>query len=387
MDLGKPIIIVTLNYRVNVFGFMSSKELIEEATSLGETPVLNQGLNDQRLGLEWIQNSIHHFGGDAAQVTIAGESAGAASVLCHLKGGRALFKQAMIQSSPIPRLRTLEEAQTGFDKLVKSAGIPTDAAAPEKLAALRALSADQLLELFDGSVSMPIIDPEWFAEHNRATLRSPSFWARFPDWCSQVILGHTKDEAALFLTPFQTCPDEELVEFVHSLAPDVGDQVLFADGKRPLEVITQWATQESFIRPCVEMLSAAAGYGHTVYGYEIAVVDPFPGTLHGFSWHSFGVPLTFYQPPGRIYPEIATTQDKLSAALVDFFYGREPWEAFNVEGRKICWDGEQSRLIKAADSVRSTDTTMSTGTDQKGHGIPAETGMGIIAAALKMQTS
>jgi carboxylesterase type B len=46
LDIGKPIIIVAINYRLNVFGFLSSRELIAEARSLGEEPISNQGLND-----------------------------------------------------------------------------------------------------------------------------------------------------------------------------------------------------------------------------------------------------------------------------------------------------------------------------------------------------
>jgi carboxylesterase type B len=97
---------VAINYRLNIFGFLSSRELIEEARSVGGEPISNQGLNDQRIALQWIQSSICHFGGDASKITLSGESAGAASVLCHLKGPLQLFQQAFLQSPPAPRLRT-----------------------------------------------------------------------------------------------------------------------------------------------------------------------------------------------------------------------------------------------------------------------------------------
>ncbi|KAJ4502550.1 hypothetical protein HRR83_009263 [Exophiala dermatitidis] len=69
---AQDLIIVSLNYRTNVFGFPLSPEL--------PLTQRNLGLLDQRLALDWIQRNIQAFGGDPKKVTIFGESAGAASV-------------------------------------------------------------------------------------------------------------------------------------------------------------------------------------------------------------------------------------------------------------------------------------------------------------------
>ncbi|KAJ0168319.1 Liver carboxylesterase 1 [Colletotrichum tanaceti] len=66
------IVVVTFNYRLNVFGFPNSEQLPLRAQNLG--------FLDQRLALEWVQANIHAFGGDPAKVTIAGESSGGSSV-------------------------------------------------------------------------------------------------------------------------------------------------------------------------------------------------------------------------------------------------------------------------------------------------------------------
>lgn len=69
-------IAVSIQYRLNAFGFLSSDEV-----HLKGTP--NAGLLDQQLALQWVQQYIHLFGGDRTQVTIFGQSAGGGSVMLH----------------------------------------------------------------------------------------------------------------------------------------------------------------------------------------------------------------------------------------------------------------------------------------------------------------
>ncbi|TDZ14798.1 Carboxylesterase 5A [Colletotrichum orbiculare MAFF 240422] len=66
------IVVVTFNYRLNIFGFPNSPQLALQQQNLG--------FLDQRLALQWVQTNIHAFGGDPAKVTIAGESSGGSSV-------------------------------------------------------------------------------------------------------------------------------------------------------------------------------------------------------------------------------------------------------------------------------------------------------------------
>lgn len=73
VQIGKPVIIVSINYRLSAFGFLSSKEV----QSQGAT---NLGIRDQWKALEWINENIEGFGGDPKQVTVWGESAGTFSI-------------------------------------------------------------------------------------------------------------------------------------------------------------------------------------------------------------------------------------------------------------------------------------------------------------------
>ncbi|ALC41995.1 clt [Drosophila busckii] len=89
--LQQEVIVVTLNYRLGALGFLS----LPEAGIFG-----NAGLKDQRLALEWIQQNIANFNGDQQNVTLFGESAGAASVHLHAYAAHAnkLFHKAILQS-------------------------------------------------------------------------------------------------------------------------------------------------------------------------------------------------------------------------------------------------------------------------------------------------
>ncbi|KAF2650147.1 alpha/beta-hydrolase [Lophiostoma macrostomum CBS 122681] len=93
----EDVIVVTVNYRTNVFGFPNSPEL-----PLAEQ---NLGFLDQRLGLDWVQRNIQAFGGDPDKVTIFGESAGAFStdalLTSYPKNSAPPFRAAILQSGQI----------------------------------------------------------------------------------------------------------------------------------------------------------------------------------------------------------------------------------------------------------------------------------------------
>lgn len=97
---GDRFMVVTLNYRLGAFGFLSSDEV-----NVRGTP--NAGLYDQQLALRWVQRYIHLFGGDPALVTIFGHSAGAGSVMLHDTAyggtlGTSLFKNSITSSTYLP---------------------------------------------------------------------------------------------------------------------------------------------------------------------------------------------------------------------------------------------------------------------------------------------
>lgn len=140
VDLGQPIIGVSANYRLNAFGFSASKEM-EEAG------LLNLGLEDQRVAMQWVQEHISDFGGDPNQVVIMGESAGSWSVAAHLlwddgEGSDDLFNGAMALSGGPVMVEGAERAQPVFDHMVGRTGCTN---APDKIACLKVADFDDIM--------------------------------------------------------------------------------------------------------------------------------------------------------------------------------------------------------------------------------------------------
>jgi len=151
----KGVIFVSINYRVGVFGFLAHPELSAEA---GYGSSGNYAILDMIAALKWIQQNIEQFGGDAGNVTIAGQSAGSFAVnyLTVSPLAKGLFHKAIAQSgaaflkSPFRPSVTLEEAeQTG---LAFAEGLGS-----ASLAELRSLPADSILNA-RGGLNGPFTD-------------------------------------------------------------------------------------------------------------------------------------------------------------------------------------------------------------------------------------
>lgn len=141
----RGIIVVSVNYRVGVFGFFAHEGLRKKK----KDAVANFGSLDQQAGLRWVQENIAAFGGDPDQVTIAGQSAGGGSVLSQMvcPENRGLFHRAVIMSAMIRSPyqdastsgpvapRTMEEAQKlseAFLEYVGASSIDEARKIPEK---------------------------------------------------------------------------------------------------------------------------------------------------------------------------------------------------------------------------------------------------------------
>lgn len=136
------VVVVVPNYRLGALSFFTSPALRKETGG-----VANLALADQQAALRWVKRNIGAFGGDAARVTLFGESAGAWSV-CHQlasPGAAGLFSRAIMQSGACT-LNTatvpLKAADASSQEAAKTLGCP---AGPQQLACLRALPARKVM--------------------------------------------------------------------------------------------------------------------------------------------------------------------------------------------------------------------------------------------------
>ncbi|HET8626601.1 MAG TPA: carboxylesterase family protein [Thermomicrobiales bacterium] len=132
------LVVVTLNYRLGLFGYLRGVDVCGEALpSTGQ-----EGLLDQLAALAWVQREIGAFGGDPARVTVAGQSAGARSiaVLLALPRARGLFHRAILQSGAVVELPSPASAATVARAILADVGLT-----PREAARLRDLPAAHLL--------------------------------------------------------------------------------------------------------------------------------------------------------------------------------------------------------------------------------------------------
>ena len=140
----KGIVAITVNYRLNIFGFFAHPELTAEAPYKASG---NYGYLDQNAALKWVQRNVSAFGGDPKRVTIAGESAGSISVSAQMASplSKDLIAGAIGESgaaihptlAPIP----LAEAEKTGVEFAEKAGYTS-------LKALRSLSANELMDSY-----------------------------------------------------------------------------------------------------------------------------------------------------------------------------------------------------------------------------------------------
>ncbi|EJT78180.1 para-nitrobenzyl esterase [Gaeumannomyces tritici R3-111a-1] len=134
------IIVAQINYRVGPFGFLQSKEVKEGAS-------LNNGLKDMIQAAKWLKQHVDKFGGDPDQIVAVGDSAGATAVQLLLAAWAdedpktAMIKGAILESTSVATIRTIEQGQEQYACLLNATGCTT---ATDTLACLRAANSSAL---------------------------------------------------------------------------------------------------------------------------------------------------------------------------------------------------------------------------------------------------
>jgi para-nitrobenzyl esterase len=191
----KGVVLVSIAYRVNQFGFLALPELSAENPNHVSG---NYGILDQIAGLKWIQKNIAAFGGDPKKVTIFGESAGAISVsmLCASPLAKGLFSGAISQSGgsfgptrpttfPGENMKTLKQAEESGKTYMQKAGVSS-------IAELRKIEAEKLPSGFGMPGGWPITDGYVIPDDQHRLYEA----GKYNDVA--VLIGYNSDEGASF---------------------------------------------------------------------------------------------------------------------------------------------------------------------------------------------
>ena len=179
----KGVIVVTINYRLGIFGFFAHPELTAESKHHASG---NYALLDQVAALQWVKKNIAAFGGDPGRVTIFGESAGswAVNALMASPVAKGLFQRAIGESGGIfSAMPTLAESEKAGVALAKKLGVEQNA-----LKALRERPAEELLKASDGEIARAIVDG-WVLPQDARTIFSQGKQNDVP-----LIAGNNADE-------------------------------------------------------------------------------------------------------------------------------------------------------------------------------------------------
>lgn len=295
--LEKDVVIVTFNYRLGVFGFLST----EDESALG-----NWGIKDQLLALQWVQENIHAFGGDKNLVTIFGQSAGAGGVsyLSQISQAEGLYHRVILQSGSSLNLWALaRQARNISFTIGNSLGL--NASDSETLIKeLREVEATILhiesskTDLFstfmdnprNGLVFAPVIEPK--CKKSVITWRSHEKLSKGDFYRVPFMLGFNTQEAGesvnildwvrLFLVTFDLNPSKMIPVDMNLNPSDTSTVSLVAKaikehyfGTTPAAIndsqVIQFVSDDQFVRPMYETARLLGNYT-SAYVYRFSYV-------------------------------------------------------------------------------------------------------------------
>lgn len=275
---GGDLIVVTVNYRLGVFGFL-------DLSSFGPEFETNIGLRDQIRALEWVRERIAAFGGDPGNVTVFGESSGAGSITTLMTSPRAegLFHRAIVQSAPATSVYGAERGAAVAARFLDLVGLDRSG-----VGRLRDLPASELLRAGDtlldeiattvpGTLAMaPVVDRDLVPRYPVAAFQK-GYAHRIP-----LVIGTNRDEASIFrltrspLLPVTADTVEQMFTAIASdhedLSPTRIAEIISAypDFTRPAGAMAV-SQDAAFRMPCLWIADAQCGHAPTwVYRFDHA---------------------------------------------------------------------------------------------------------------------
>jgi len=357
------VVVVNLNYRLGALGFMAHTALTAEQGASG-----NYAIQDQIAALHWLHDNVKAFGGDAAKITIAGQSAGGGSVLALLSSPLAagLFRAAIVESSPgTGRYASLAAAETAGAASLQQWGV-------ESIPQARALPVSTLMGGGQrGPGGGPIADGKVIPAGKSPVTMSNDV---------PVIIGYTLDDLFGARAGTVTTADwqQEAAERYGAKAaeflryyPGGSDAQATASAKRE-------AADRNMLAPLIDWLGTR-GAKQPVYAYLFSHVEPGPQSAQFGAFHTSEVPYLFdtlHLSPGRGFTAVDShVVQQFSGAAVNFVKTGNPngaglpvWKPLTANGRDVmnfADDAQASRIFPVG-----ADAVMAVGKPPRNPGMP-----------------
>ncbi|KAL3477482.1 Alpha/Beta hydrolase protein [Aspergillus californicus] len=332
-----PIIAVSVNYRLGALGFLTSEELRKAGHKA------NNGLRDQRVAIEWVRKHIHEFGGDADNITLAGMSAGGASVTYHLSSEKALFKRAISMSGtyfltqPLP----YEAHEENYQKAISALGL-SDIASPEDRvkALLEIPAADIVARLPPSILAVPAIDGDLVpsAPSHAQTSSMASDVPKGKNWCHDLMIGDAQMDASIIAFLFPDMKKGCAKKFITALntvltsQPAVSKQILKSYGlaDENIDDETAFPTVLNFINDVLfftPVLTFAQGWKGNAYVYYFNEGNPWEGTWKDQPNHILDLAYLFQNFRQFLSPSQQAVACAFAEDFFKFCHGQAPWPA------------------------------------------------------------
>jgi para-nitrobenzyl esterase len=269
------VVVVTVNYRLGVFGF------VDFAGALEVDVPSNLGLRDQIAALAWVRDNIAAFGGDARQVTVAGESAGSISValLSGAPAAAGLFRAAVMQSGSFSLVHGPQTSQEVARAYARGLGL-----GPRDGARLRQLPAADLLrvqELVDRQTPGTLPAAPWFDGDVVASSLAEAQRAVHPRVA--LLAGHNRDEVTLFQRSRGDIMPTTRQALVNRLRAELGwdaAQAILAVYPEGAAGTTALGTDLNFAMPTLHFAERHAAAGGRTWFYRFDAAVPVLGATH-----------------------------------------------------------------------------------------------------------
>lgn len=360
---GQGVVVVSLNYRLGIFGFLAHPALSAESEHRVSG---NYGLLDMVAGLQWVRHNIARFGGDPDNVTIAGQSAGAAAVqdLMASPGAAGLFRKTIAMSGAGMGVepRPLTESEAQGKALLEAAGIGS-------IEQLRALPVDRVLALktelepVAGGMPRILFAPNRDGEVlpvNPETATEP-FVSNVP-----VLAGYTADEGFIGV-PRDVTP-EAFERHVRGRYGDFAERFLaaypHADGAQATRSL-QTIGRDRMMASLVLWGHARTATGQRVYGYFFRHPLPGPDREKFGAFHTAEIPYLFgvLDLGGRPFKAADTrTSRRLQRHVLSFLRSTRPstevdrrWPALRADVLSVMALDETDGLIEAVSTRERFD--------------------------------